>query len=111
MVHTKKHKKRFLGMQDDDFSNENFLEGGIIRPAILTLSTISFAVAAVLLAYNNLRWGGSAIIFSFVLIMYSIYQSLGDKPSKFRTLNIGFKVSLFIIEVAAFNWILSRILY
>lgn len=107
--HHKNKEKHIFGMTDEDFSRENFIEGGIIRPAVLMLAFITFIVAMFLLLIGNLKWGGSLIIFSFVLNLYSIYQSLTDESSIFRTLNIGFKIVLFVSEIIAFNWILTVI--
>lgn len=105
--HHKNKEKHIFGMSDEDFSKENFIEGGIIRPAILMLSFITFIGAMFLLLIGNLKWGGSLIIFSFILNLYSIYESFTDVSSIFRTLNIGFKLVLFISEIMAFNWLLT----
>lgn len=107
MEHHKNKEKHIFGMSDEDFSKENFIEGGIIRPAILMLSFITFIGAMFLLLLGNLKWGGSLILFSFVLNLYSIYTSLTDEPSIFRTLNLSFKIILFISEIIGFNWVLS----
>lgn len=112
-----KHKKRaetekeaIFGMIRKDINSENFLEGAIIRPAVLMLSFAAFIAAMFLLLVGNLKWGGSLIILSFVLNMYAIYESLTDEASIFRTLNIAFKLMLFLAEVAAFNWVLVNFL-
>ncbi|MDA3856111.1 MAG: hypothetical protein PF569_07680 [Candidatus Woesearchaeota archaeon] len=112
-----KKSKHVFGMTDADFSKENFIEGGVIRPLILMSAFFSFIIAMFLLLLgakdmdlNMLKWGGSLIIFSFVLNLYSIYESLKDKPSIFKNMNLGFKFTLFLIEVVAFNWILATIL-
>lgn len=110
--HKKKHTggSYIFGLTEKDFSRENFLEGAVIRPAILMSAFATFIIAMFLLLTNNLKWGGSLIIFSFILNLYAIYQSLADKPSIFRNLNIGFKLVLFLSEIVAFNWILANIL-
>ena len=105
--HKKNKEKHIFGMSDEDFSRENFIEGGIIRPGVLMLAFISFIGAMFLLLIGNLKWGGSLIIFSFILSLYSIYQSFTDQQSIFRTLNLGFKFVLFISEIIAFNYILT----
>ena len=102
----KNKEKHIFGMSDEDFSKENFIEGGIIRPAVLMLAFISFIGAMFLLLIGNLKWGGSLIIFSFIVNLYSIYQSFTDENSIFKTLNIAFKLVLFISEIIAFNWVL-----
>ncbi len=82
----KSKNKHFLGIKDDDFSRENFIEGGIIRPLILMTAFFSFVVALLLLVfgiqlenYDYIKWGGSFIIFSFIFNMYSVYESLKDE--------------------------------
>lgn len=120
MAQAKKSKKYFLGMTQADFSKENMIKGGLIRPAILMVSFLTFVVSLLLLLFslkadpitaaNYLKWGGSGIIFSFVLNLYSIYESLGDKSSIFKKLNLGFKFALFLGEIVAFNWALAYIL-
>ena len=94
----------------DDFSKENLIEGGFIRPTILMVSFFTFILAMFLLLVGDLKWGGSLIIFSFVINMYSIYESLGDESSIFKKMNLGFKFILFICEILAFNWLLTNIL-
>lgn len=93
-----------------DFSKENLIEGGLIRPTILMISFFTFIFAMFLLLINNLKWGGSLIIFSFILNTYSIYVSLSDDSSIFKTMNLIFKFSLFLCEIIAFNWVLILIL-
>lgn len=92
-----------------DLSDGNFIEGVFMRPALLNLAFLSFILAVYLFTIGNLKWGGSLIIFSFILNLYSIYQSLTDEPSLFRNLNLAFKLVLFIVEVLIFNFILSLI--
>jgi hypothetical protein len=92
--------------KESDFSRENLIEGGFIRPAILMIAFFSFILAMFLLLIGDFKWGGSLIIFSFVLNLFSIYESLGDEPSIFKNMNLGFKFVLFIFEIAAFNWVL-----
>ena len=95
-----------------DFTRENLIEGGLIRPAILMASFIFFIGAMFLLvlgaqgSVTAQKWGGSLIIFSFILNLQSIYTSLTDKPSIFRKLNLGFKLVLFTFEILAFNYLL-----
>ncbi len=99
-----------------DFSKENVIEGGVIRPLILMLSFVTFLLGMFLLLLGSqgnasfLKWGGSAIIFSFVLNLQSIYTSLTDEPSFFRTMNLSFKMVLFLFEIMAFNYVLITIL-
>lgn len=119
MVKAKKGKRNFLGMTDSDFSKENLIEGGLIRPAILMVSFLTFVIAMFMLLFSlrpehgltYLKWGGSLIIFSFILNIYSIYESLGDAPSIFKKMNLGFKFTLFLAEIVAFNWVLTLVLY
>ena len=99
-----------FGLTDKDFTKENFIEGALIRPGLLMLGFSAFVCGMFLLLLNNYKWGGSLIIFSFVLNLYTIYESLKDEPSVFRTLNIGFKLVLFIAEIMAFNWTLLNVL-
>lgn len=103
----KNKEKHIFGMSDTDFSKENFIEGGIIRPGVLMLAFSSFIGSMFLLLMGNLKWGGSLIIFSFILSLYSIYQSFTDEQSIFRTLNLVFKFILFVSEIMAFNYILT----
>ena len=105
----KKTNKKFVSRIQSDFSRENFIEGGIIRPIILMASFFTFIIAMFVILSGNLKWGGSLIIFSFILNIYSIYESLTDKESIFRTLNLVFKLLLFISEIIAFNYILTII--
>lgn len=100
------HKKKSFSFRKEDFSRENFIEGGIIRPAILMISFVTFLVAMFLLLLGNLKWGGSLIIFSFIFNMYSIYTSFTDEPSVFRTMNLVFKLILFGAELVFFNYLL-----
>lgn len=102
-------EKFLFGMKKEDFNKENFVEGAIIRPGVLMLAFISFVIAMFFLLTQNYRWGGSLIIFSFVLNLYAIYQSLTDEASVFRNMNIIFKLVLFIFEIIAFNWLLSNL--
>ncbi len=108
MVRLKK-KKTFMGVIEEEFHNEHFIEGAIIRPAIQMLSFVSFIISMFLLLIGNLKWGGSLILFSFILNLESIYRSLTDKPSIYRTLNLGFKLVMFVAEVALFNYVLMLI--
>ncbi len=41
----KSKNKHFLGIKAEDFSRENFIEGGIIRPLILMTAFFSFVIA------------------------------------------------------------------
>lgn len=107
LEHHKNKEKHIFGMSDSDFSRENFIEGGIIRPAVLMLAFISFIIGMFVLLIGNLKWGGSLILFSFIINLYSIYQSFTDEPSIFKNLNIGFKLVLFIGEILAFNYVLT----
>lgn len=74
----------------------------------------------ILFFLGDLKWGGSAIIFSFVLNLYSIYQSLtehhddnesGMTPEEVQLKNqrdfkVVFKLILFILEIVSFNYLL-----
>lgn len=107
---TKEINQRYIfGLTDKDFTRENFIEGAIIRPSLLMLAFISFICGMFLLLIGNLKWGGSLIIFSFIINLYTIYLSLQDEVSVYRTLNIGFKLVLFLAEIASFNWVLLQI--
>lgn len=116
MKHKKVEKKHGIHFEEKDFSKENFIEGGIVRPLILMVSFFSFILAMFFLilgAQGNVsgfRWGGSLIVFSFILNLYSIYMSFSDKSSIFRTLNLWFKLILFLCEIIAFNYFLVLIL-
>ena len=101
-----KHKKNTFSFRKEDFSRENFIEGGIIRPAILMVSFITFIIAMFFLLLGNLKWGGSLIIFSFIFNLYSIYISFTDEESIFRTMNLVFKLVLFTAEIVFFNYLL-----
>ncbi len=112
------HKaKETFKLSKRDFSKENVIEGAIIRPAILTLSFVSFLVG-VLFFLNAIqtsqadayKWGGSFILFSFVLTLQSIYSSLKDEPSKFRNYNLGFKSVLLVFEISIFHSLLTLII-
>jgi len=103
------HKSYIFGLTEKDFTKEKFIEGAIIRPSILLTAFVSFISAMFLLLIQNYKWGGSLIIFSFIFNLYTIFESLKDEESVFRTLNIGFKLILFLSEVMAFNWILLQL--
>ena len=104
-----KDRKSFK-FRKSDFSRENLIEGGLIRPAILMTSFFTFIIAMFLLLIGDLKWGGSLIIFSFVLNLYSIYESLCDVPSIFKKMNLGFKFVLFLCEIVAFNYVLTYLI-
>lgn len=107
---TKEINQRYIfGLTDKDFTRENFIEGALIRPSLLMIAFIAFISSMFLLLIGNLKWGGSLIIFSFIINLYTIFLSLQDEPSVYRTLNIGFKLVLFLSEIAAFNWVLLQI--
>lgn len=101
-----KHEKHFFSFIEGDIKNDKVIEGMIIRPLIQMIAFVSFILAMFLLLIGNLKWGGSLIIFSFVFNLFSLYQSLTDERSIFRTLNIGFKLVLFLAEIIAFNYAL-----
>ena len=76
----------------------------------------SFVIALLLLVfgiqlenYDYIKWGGSFIIFSFIFNMYSIYESLKDEPSIFKTLNLIFKITLLILEIFVIGWVISLV--
>lgn len=104
------HKSYLFGLTEKDFTREKFIEGAILRPSVLMLAFVSFIGGMFLLLNNNLKWGGSLIVFSFITNLYAIYESLKDEDTIFRTLNVGFKLVLFLSEVMAFNWLLLQIL-
>jgi hypothetical protein len=117
MKHIKKIKKSntteqkyLFGLTEKDFTKENFIEGAIIRPSMLLAALVSFILGMFLLLIDNYKWGGSLILFSFIINVSALYQSFGDEDTIFRTLNIGFKLILFLSEVMAFNWTLINIL-
>lgn len=110
MVKEKVKKISRFKINKKEFSRENLIEGGLIRPAILMISFFAFILSMFLILIGDLKWGGSGIIFSFILNLYSIYESLKDEPSIFKKMNLGFKFTLFLSEIIAFNWILSYLL-
>lgn len=117
MKHIKKIKKSktvehkyLFGLTEKDFTKENFIEGAIIRPSMLLAALVSFILGMFMLLIDNYKWGGSLILFSFIINLYAIYLSLTDEDSIYRTLNIGFKLVLFLSEIMAFNWTLINIL-
>jgi len=112
MVRIKKAKKdSFFGVIESEFSSGKVIEGMVIRPAIQLLSFSSFVLAMFLLLFQNLKWGGSLIIFAFILNLESIYKSLTDKLSIYRTLNLWFKIIMFSSEIILFNYIIIKFLY
>ena len=111
LVMTRLKKKRILGISEKEFSSKNILEGMIIRPAIFMVSFISFVLAMFLLIFNDLKWSGSLIIFAFILNLETIYKSLTDKPSIYRTMNLIFKLTMFISEIILFNYVIIKFFY
>jgi hypothetical protein len=107
---TNKHKREGFSFVKGDFSKENLIEGGLIRPAVMMTAFFTFIIAMFLLLIGDYKWGGSLIIFSFVLNLFSIYESLCDEPSIFKKMNLAFKFVLFIAEIAAFNYALVTVL-
>lgn len=105
----KNKEKTFLGLNKEELSRDNFIEGAIIRPAIQMLAFVSFIIAVFLLLIENYKWGGSMIVFSFVLNIESLYKSLKDKPSIYRSMNLGFKLIMFLAEIVIFDYILMKI--
>lgn len=109
-------RKHFYSFTKEDFSRENFIEGGVIRPALLMAAFTAFMIAMFLLLLGlqgnieGFKWGGSLIIFSFILNLYGIYLSFQDHPSFFKNMNIVFKLTLFVGEIVAFNWVLAKII-
>lgn len=106
MVHKKSTERKLFKFEKEDFSRENFVEGAVIRPAIMMISFFVFIGALFLLLIGNVKWGGSLIVFSFVLNLNSIYKSLLDEASIYRTMNLAFKLVLFVVEIVAFNYVL-----
>ena len=103
----KPSKKEFLFSEiKHDLKGDAAMEGLVLRPALLMSAFLTFIGAMFLMLIGNLKWGGSLLIFSFVLNLYSIYQSFCDNDSIFRTLNLFFKIVLLVGEILAFNWIL-----
>lgn len=96
----------FVGSLKKELNTNKFLEGAILRPVLLLLATASFIVAMFFLLAGNLKWGGSLILFSFVMNLYAIYLSLIDEPSTYRSFNLSLKLIIFLSEVAAFNWVI-----
>ncbi|NQZ84204.1 MAG: hypothetical protein HRU03_00660 [Nanoarchaeales archaeon] len=108
---SKTTQQRYLfGLSEKDFTKENFIEGAIIRPSMLLAALVSFILGMFLLLIDNYKWGGSLIVFSFIINIYALFQSFGDEDSIYRTLNIGFKLVLFLSEIMAFNYVLINIL-
>lgn len=103
------HKSYLFGLTEKDFTKENFIEGAIIRPSILLGAFTTFILGMFLLLIQSYKWGGSLIIFSFTLNLYAIYESLKDEDTIYRTLNVGFKLILFLSEIMAFNWLLLQL--
>ena len=104
-----KFQDYLYGSLAKDVSGMHFIEGAIIRPATLLLSFVIFLFAMFFLVGGSMKWGGSLIIFSFILTLSSIYQSLTDEEGLFRTMNLTFKLVLFIAEVIAFNMLLLQV--
>ncbi len=109
----KKETRKGFSFTKEDFSKKNIIEGGVVRPVILLLAFSLFILAMffVLLGVQGatwgLKWGGSLVIFSFILNMYAVYLSLCDEPSIFRTLNLIFKLVLFAAEIVALNFVIG----
>jgi hypothetical protein len=109
MVKKKKEETTFLGLNKEELTKKNFVEGAIIRPAIQMLAFVTFIIGIFFILIQNYQWGGSMIIFSFVLNLGSIYKSLSDEASIFRSMNLGFKLVMFLAEVMIFNFILLNL--
>lgn len=101
-----KQKKNKLSFRKEEFTQENIIEGGLIRPLLLLGSLVTFIVAMFLMLFGNLKWGGSLIIISFIFTLYSIYLSFTDDDSVFRTMNLILKFTLFTSQVLLFNYLL-----
>ena len=106
MVKKKVQKSKLFSFTKEDFSKENFVEGAIIRPGILFVSFFTFIASLFLFLARNPKWGGSLIIFSFILNLYSSYTSLTDENTIYRTMNLLFKISLLLIEIIAFYYLI-----
>lgn len=106
VLHKEKVRTKF---SKEDFTKENLIKGAFIRPGILTLSFLTFVGGLVLFiealqgSLEAMKWAGSLLIFSFILTAQSIYTSLRDEHSVFRTYNVGFKVVLFVFEISIFH--------
>jgi len=92
-----------------DIKNKKFIEGIFLRPFVTLSGVLLFFTAIYLIIIGELKWGGSLIIMSFLINLSSIYDSLIDKTSIYRNLNLNFKFFMLIFEVAAFNYILFLI--
>lgn len=103
----KKVKNFLFNISEDEFTREKMIEGAFIRPSIMFIAFFTFVIAIFMLLANQLKWGGSLIIASFVLNLYSIYQSLSDNKSFYKNMNLIFKFTLFLFEIVAFNWLLA----
>lgn len=99
-----------FGISEKEFTKGQFIEGAVVRPGILFFAFASFVVALFLLLLGNLKWGGTLVVISFIANMYSIYLSLGDKPSVYRNMNIAFKLILFVAEIISFSWVLALVI-
>ena len=112
VLHKEKPRKSFI---KSDFTRENIIKGGLIRPGILVISFLSFIGGITLFfdalqgSLNAMKWAGSLLIFSFILTAYSIFTSLQDEHSIFRTLNVAFKVTLFVFEISIFHQLILLI--
>ncbi len=111
------HKKKIrTSFTREDFSKENIIQGGFIRPGILILSFLSFLGGMIFFikslqgSFEAMKWAGSLLIFSFILTAQSIYTSLKDEHTIFRTLNVGFKMVLFVFEISIFHQVLLLII-
>ncbi len=105
-----KKEKSFMDLfPEEEFTKENFIEGVIYRPAIFLISFLSFIISVFFILIQNYKWAGSFIVFSFTFNIFSLYQSFEDKNSIYRTLNLIFKLTIFIAELVIFNWIIINI--
>jgi hypothetical protein len=109
----KKHKADnwfvdLFHIDSKELTKENLIESVVIRPFIQMTSFFTFIAGLFFLAIQNFKWAGSLIIFSFVLTVFSIYKSLTDEESIYRTLNLIFKLTLFLVEIIAFNLLLLK---
>ena len=69
------HRGYIFGLTEKDFTREKFVEGAFIRPLILMLAFTIFIISMFLLLIGNYKWGGSGIIFSFIMKYTNITQT------------------------------------
>lgn len=88
-----------------EISNKNILD-----TITLIISFFTFLYAIYLILINDLKWGASLLIISFIFGIYSVYESLKDNSETFRRLNIILKIILFTFEFVALTVVLKMII-